>query len=86
VGVGAKIMSSVTNYWREKRVGISCRSAAKQNRMGLVGIFKSSVALKREEYHTSLLVHLFGMVLQLTISAADLIVGVSRSLMSTQLY
>jgi hypothetical protein len=42
--------------------------------------------LKREEYHTSLLVHLFGMVLRLTISAADLIVGVSRSLMSTQLY
>jgi hypothetical protein len=53
---------------------LSHRSKAKPLK-ALVGIFKSSVALKREEYHTSLFVYVFGMVLRLTISAADLIVG-----------
>jgi hypothetical protein len=38
-----------------KEFGIDCRSAAKENRQKLlVRIFKSSVALKQEEYHTSL--------------------------------
>jgi hypothetical protein len=58
VGVGAKIMSSVTKCWRE-RLGISYRSAAKQKPLEApFQNFKSGVALKREEYHTSFCVRM----------------------------